>query len=79
MGLGLQGAVLLLGACGGADVRTVGESGEEAAHFIKARKQRNRQWPEANHVLQKHRVAYFFTDAPLNGLFNCELIERLVY
>lgn len=54
MGLGLQGAVLLLGACGGADVRAVGESGEEAAHLIKARKQRDRRGPEANHVLHKH-------------------------
>lgn len=54
MGLGLQGAVLLLGACGGADVRAVGKSGEEAAHLIKARKQRDRQGPEASYVLQKH-------------------------
>lgn len=38
-----------------------GQSGEEAAHLITARKQRDTQGPDTSYVLQKiPHVAYFF-------------------
>lgn len=54
MGLGFMELCCCWGPVVGLTVRAVGESGEEAAHLIKARKQRDRQGPEANHVLHKH-------------------------
>lgn len=80
MGLGLQGAVLFLGACGGADVEGSGRKWRGSCSPHQSQKAERQTWARGKpRPSQIPSVAYFFTDASPNGPSDCELIERLVY